>query len=889
MSLTPGTRVGSYEIISLLGAGGMGEVYKAQDVRLDRTVAIKVLPSTDRHLQQRFEREAWAISALDHPHICTLYDVLQENGANFLIMQYVEGETLAERLSRGAVPLDQALRYAIEIADGLAHAHSRGIVHRDLKPGNIMLTKSGAKLLDFGLAKLQQPANLAAVETLALTQRAGLTAEGTILGTLHYMAPEQLEGKEADARSDLFAFGVVLYEMVTGTKAFDGGSPATIIAAILTMQPPAPSARQPMTPPALDHVVTGCLAKSPEDRWQSSADVKRDLRWISESAARTDLTLTGPRSSRWAIAIGATIALVGGVVIGAAAWSRVPIAATHAASIARSTVATPTGAVLDFSGSTSSLAVSPDGTQVAYIVRRGETSTIYLRALDEFDAKPVAGAEGAESLFFSPDSRWLGFSVPGKVKKVAVSGGAPQTICDVSARFGASWGSGDVVVVAPTREGLSKCSAAGSTPQVLTYLDPAKHEKSHRWPQFLPDGRSLLFTIVPSDIASFDESRIALVSLDTGRVRILLDGGVSPRFVATGHLLYVRGASLFAVPFDLRRLEVTGRSVPVVDGVMTDAGSGFAEFAVADNGLLAYAAGRVVDSDRRVVWVDRDGRTDPLIDLQRPFTALRLSPDGKWLAVTINGANDQVWLYDLARQTLSRLTSAWDNSPIAWTPDGRHLVLRSGIAGQHKTRFQLSWLTPDGSGPLEVLNDGSDPIGGGSWSPDGKLFVYSSSSINDADILLLAAGPPLTVRSLIQTPFTELDPRLSPDGRWLAYTSTESGELQVYVQRFPGLAGKRQISTNGGSTPIWEPRGREIFYQNHGKMMAVAIQTQPTFVAGRPRLLFDGSFETGSGNVYDVAPDGRFIMIQRGASEAPVMQIAVVQNWFEELKRRVPR
>jgi serine/threonine protein kinase len=892
----PGDRLGVYEIRSLVGAGGMGEVYKARDSRLDRTVAIKVLPpqfAADRDRYQRFEREARAVASLDHPHIGALYDVGQDEGVHFLVMQYLDGETLASRLAKGALPLDKALRYAIDVAEALDHAHRRGIVHRDLKPGNIVLTKTGAMLLDFGLAKWHTTgSSVADGLTAAPTAHGNLTAEGTIAGTLHYMAPEQLEGKDTDARTDLFAFGAVVYEMVTGRRAFGGGSSASVIAAILDKQPPAMSTLRPLTPSALDHVITTCLAKDADERWQSAADLKRELRWIADSGAKPPSVgqVRSSLTSR-AVVIAGVIGVLIGSVVSTAVWNNIRArSTTPPLKVTRSIVSLPAGATLGVDDS--SLALSPDGTRLAYIVRRGDNRQIYVRVQDEFDAKPIAGTEGAASPFFSPDSRWLGFSVPGKLKKVAISGGAPQTICDTEAPLGATWAPDNTIVLAASfKSGLSKCAATGGVPQVLTAPDPVKHEKSHRFPQFLPGGRAVLFTIITADMASPDEARIAVLSLDTGQVRVLLEGGISPSFVSTGHLVYVRGSSLVAVPFDPRRLEVTGQSVPVLDSVITNpASAGVSQFGIADSGLLAYAPGAIRGIDRRVVWVNRSGQIERLMDPQRAFQALRLSLDGQWLALSIGGVNDQMWLYDIARHTLTRLTSAWDNAVQAWTPDGRHIVFRSDRSGDSKFRWQLYWQTPDGSGPVERLDDRSEPTGSGSWSPDGKVFVFSQwNAESNADIWLLTIGATRAVRPLIRSPFNQHDPRLSADGRWLAYVSDESGRPEVYVQRFPGLGAKWQISTGGGSEPVWEPHGRELFYQDGVKMMAVSIQAEPTFVAGTPRLLFEGAYVAdGWGTNYDVAPDGRFIMIQLGQSEAPATHIALVQNWFEELKRRVP-
>jgi len=551
--------------------------------------------------------------------------------------------------------------------------------------------------------------------------------------------------------------------------------------------------------------------------------------------------------------------------------------ATSPLQITRSIV--PTAASLIYH-----VALSPDGSRLAYEGLRDGRARLFLRRLDEFDEKAIADDDDLCCPFFSPDGLWIGFFAAGKLKKVAASGGAPQTICNCgNAAWGASWGSDDTIIFTPNaRGGLFRVAAAGGTPQVVTMLDSVKHEKSHRHPQFLPGAKAVLFTITTSDMTSLDEGRIAVVSLETGQRRVVVDGGTNPWFASTGHLLYVRGGSLVAVPFDLRRLEIAGLPAPVVDGVSVLEDGGFAVFGIAQSGLLAYVRGNAHERRDRVVWVDRQGKIEPVMDTRRPFGGLRLSPDGQQLALSIEGPNDQVWLYDLPRRTLSRLTFGWDNMSPTWTPDGKRIVFRSNRDGVHN----LYWQPSDGSGPAERLTESPHEQAGKSWSPDGKVFAFvEDDPTTKYDIWLLTVEPERRARPLIQTPFFELAPTISPDGRWLAYVSDETGRLEVYVQPFPNLGAKWQISTAGGEAPVWEPDGRELYYRNGDRLMAVGIQTQPSFVAATPQPLFAGSYEQGA---YDVAPDGRFIMIERGQPEASPAQITLVQNWFEELKRRVP-
>jgi len=878
----PGDRLGVYEIQAFVGAGGMGEVYKARDTRLDRSVAIKVLPAqlaADRDRFQRFEREARAVARLDHPHIGVLYDVGEASGLHFLVMQYLEGETLAARLTKGSLPLDQVLRSAIEIADALAHAHRRGIVHRDLKPGNIFLTKTGARLLDFGLAKWREvpPGDLLSGRSALATVPESLTDKGMIVGTLHYMAPEQLEGKETDARADLFAFGAVVYEMVTGKKAFDAGSSASVIAAILGTQPPAMATRQPLTPPALDQVVTTCLAKDPDERWQAAADVARQLRWIAEAGAQTQSVVApAARRNRRGFLVVAVVALVVGGLLGGVLWSAMRSrSAPPPLQVTRSNLSAPIPILDD-------LALSPDGTRLAYVDEREGKPRIYLRLLNELEAKPIEGTDDAGILFFSPDGQWLGFSARTKLMKVALTGGAPQTICDCAPiPMGAAWGSDGTIVFAPTnRSGLYTVPAAGGTPQVLTQLD--EHEKSHRQPQFIPGSNAVLFTVTTPDMTSFDEARIGIVALDNHKRRVVINGGSSPRFVRTGHLLYSRGASLMAVPFDPRRLEIAGQPISVLDSVRSF-NDGGALFTVSEAGLVAYVPGEVPAAHDRLIWVDRQGKVQPLTDARQRFGSVRLSPDGQRLALMAGGVNEQVWTYDLARGTLSRLTFEWDNQFPTWTPDGAGVVFRSDRSGV----FNLYSQTWDGSSPAERLTESPDPQFASSWTPDGKNLAFVNNSPKTGfDIWLLTTGPERRAHPLIQTPFNEFFPTFSPDGHWLAYVSNETGRDEVYIRPFPGLGAKWQVSTDGGMGPSWEPKhGRELYYQNRSKLMAVAIQTTPKFAAAAPRVLFDAPYVEG---FYDVAPDGRFIMIDHKQSEPPASQITLITNWFEELKRRVP-
>jgi len=909
MALSPGTRLGPFEVLAPLGAGGMGEVYRAKDTRLERTVALKVLPahlSSNPDLRQRLEREARTISSLNHPHICTLYDIGHQDGVDYLVMEYLEGETLAQRLSKataGAVvpakpplPMEQVLRYAMEITDALDKAHRQGVTHRDLKPGNIMLTKAGTKLLDFGLAKFRRVDPVVAATTATgLTTDDGrlaaedkkLTVEGTILGTFQYMAPEQLEGQEADARSDIFALGAVLYEMATGQAAFAGRSKATVIAAILDREPAPISTLQPMTPPALEHLVKRCLAKDPEERWQTAHDIKLQLQWITEAGSQAGMPapLVTRRKGRERLAW-ALVAIAAALAAGIAGWSLLRRAEAPRP-VARVVIALPPTDRLAL-GAQPALAISPDGAHLVYAARRGSATQLYLRPTDRFEATPIAATEGAEGPFFSPDGQWIGFFAGQKMKKVPLSGGAPMILCDASGR-GASWGPDDTIIFSPRQvAGLLRVSAAGGAPQVLTTPDTKKGEVAYLWPEVLPGGEAVLFTIQTGS-ATLGDARIAVRSLKTGEQRVLLEGGSHARYSPTGHLIYARAAGLLAAPFDLARLQVKGTPFPILEGIVTDTISGLAQFSFSASGSLVYVTGGPGGPERSLVWVDRKGAARPVTATRRDYIWPRLSPDGRRLALGITEAgNTDIWIYDLARGTLPRLTfePGMDNYPV-WTPDGKRVAYASAKGGPPN----IFWKPADGSGPEERLTTSTNLQAPTSWSPDGKALAFAEPDPKTGfDIWVLPMEGERRPRPFLQTPFTESSPRFSPDGRWLAYVSNESGRYQVYVQPYPGPGGKWQISTEGGVEPLWARNGRELFYRHGDQMMAVGVSTQPTFTAGSPRLLFEGPYEPTPLTLanFDVSPDGQQFLMMKSEQESAPTQLHVVLNWFEELKRRVP-
>ena len=885
MAILPGRRLGPYEILSAIGAGGMGEVYKARDTRLDRTVAIKVLPTHlagRAELRERFEREAKTIASLNHSHICTLYDTGHQDEIDFLVMEYLEGETLAQRLLKGSLPIQQVLQYAIEIADALDKAHRKGITHRDLKPGNIMLTKSGTKLLDFGLAKLTQEVAPATPVSQLPTANDAITAQGTILGTLLYMAPEQLEGKEADARTDIFAFGAVVYEMATGKKAFAGKSQASVIGAIMSTEPPPISSLQPMTPPALDRVVKKCLAKEREDRWQSAKDLRDELQWIAGSSEAAKAPAQEPTLSRKTWQRPIVLALVGvaiAVLAATAIWKFKPAPPQP---ITRTVISLPPDqrlAALD----EPVVALSPDGSDLAYAAVRGGTQQIFLRAMDSLEARPMPGTEGGFGPFFSPDGQWLGFFQGGALRKVSVSGGTAVTLSQTGGSpRGATWDSHGTIIFTPdAAASLLQVSDEGGITKPLTRLDQG--EATHRWPEVLPGGKAVLYASGAIGAASL---KISVQPIEAGKGHDLAQGGSSPQYARSGHLLFVQGATLMAVPFDPARLEIMGSAVPVVEGVAhgTD---GVAQYSVSDAGSLVYVSGGVTSVQRKLVWVSRNGTEQVLGAPVQTYGYPRLSPDGRRVALE---TEDQIWLYDLDRDTLTRFTfEGTSNQSPAWTPDGKRIAFYSNKEGPANIWWQLA----DGSGGQERLTTDQYAQVPRSWSQDGQLLAFHENNPTTKKDLWVLRLSDRKAEPFLRTPFNEGGPVFSPDGHWIAYISDESGRPEIYVQPYPGPGGKWQISTEGGNEPAWNRNGRELFYRSGNKMMAVEVTTQPTFSAGKPKALFEGQYVPVSpgltGTAYDVSADGqRFLMVKETEASISATQINVVLNWFEELKRRAP-
>jgi Tol biopolymer transport system component len=877
MKLARGSRLGPYEIVAPIGAGGMGEVYRARDTRLDRSVAIKVLPaelSDNAQLRQRFEREARTISALSHPHICTLHDIGRENGIDFLVMEYLEGETLSEKLRKGPLPLAQVLRYGIEIAEALDKAHRHGIIHRDLKPSNIMLTKSGLKLLDFGLAKSTAGQSLwdAAKSKLSQqpTAQKPLTAEGTLVGTLEYMAPEQLEGKEPDARTDIFALGNVLYRMATGKKPFEGSSDASLIASILEHEPEPITAIQPMTPPSLDRLVRSCLAKSPEERIQTAHDLMLQLSWIAEGASdpARAMVVAPPRSWRWLVWPASFVAAV--VLVTLVALKLNPRPTARSTRYLNMTL--PSTAPVTLAGGYEVLTVSRDGKRLAYVSESSGHRQIFLRHIDRPKAEPVPGTEGAEVPFFSPDGRWIGFSAPDNtLKKISLEGGSAIKICDARRPIrGATWGSDDIIVFGGANLPLHRVSASGGTPEPLF-----KTTKNVRWPVLLPGGKHLLYTVAPDISGNYDAAEVAVLSLETGQSHSVVKGGVYARY-ASGHLLYFSSGTLFAVPFDLRRMRTAGGPKPILEDVMTASIAGLAFYDVSSDGTIFYLPVDPGMDQRELLWVDRSGKSSPVVTQRRNYADSQLSPDQQSIIVTIQDQSlrADLWMYEIARDAWTRVTTEANNYLPVWSPDGTRFVFASNRSGPYNLFVMASDLA---SPPKQIIKrqDWSFP---NDWSPDGKLIsVGEQTRTTGFDIWFVSLEPAVEMKPFLVTSANESNAAFSPDGRWVAYQSDASGQMELYVVSADGRGRKWMVSNEGGTQPQWNPDGNELFYRKEEEIMSVEIRTVPRFEAGKPRVLFKGLFDS-----FDVTPGGkRFLMVRR-EPQVPRTQVNVVQGMLRQ-------
>jgi serine/threonine protein kinase len=880
MPLASGTKLGPYEILSPLGAGGMGEVYRARDSRLDRDVAIKVLPASlaaDASLRQRLEREAKAVSRLSHPHICTLHDIGQQEGTDFLVMELLDGETLEQRLLKGPLPTDQVIRYAAQISDALAKAHKLGIIHRDLKPGNIMLTKTGAKLMDFGLAKSSSQAPLAAALTEMTAEHSKLTVEGAIVGTFQYMAPEQLEGREADARTDIFALGEVIFEMATGKPTFSGKSRASLIASILTNDPPAMSQLQPMAPVALERVVKKCLAKDPDDRWQSASDLASELKWISEGGSQSTAVAPAPElQSKWArvgwIIAAASLLLL---LVGGFTWWN-SIRGPKSPMYFR--------AAIPFAAN--DLSLSPNGKTVVIVAYSSQFNdyALWTYEVGGQHTTLLEGTQGASYPFWSPDGKYIGFFGNGKLKKIEATGGRAQILCAAPNGRGGSWNRDGVIIFsADALRGVSRVSASGGDPVDLTMPDTSRHETSNRWPVFLPDGKHFLY-LAANFAANPEINAIAVGSLDSKEKRIVAPANSNAVYVEPGYLLFLRDRTLVAQPFNLKTLSVSGEPRTFGDDVLFYSQVYRAVFDASSNRLITQTGKAASLSE--LSWFDRNGKAQGKLGTPAWYYNARFSPDGHKIAVDQtdpDGRNTDIYVHDLERDAVTRLTfgPSLDQSAV-WSPDGKQIIFSSNRQGP----FRMYLKNADGIGTEEEISDqGVQVLNPWDWSHDGKFVLFRKGSelgyltLSDRSAKMLT--PPNSALRGAQ---------FSPDGRWVAYASSESGNIEVYVSTFPEPNGKWQISTSGGQEPRWRRDGKELFYlSSDGKMMAVPIVGKDSFEAGTPAPLFTTHRRQpmSSQDVfsYDVTPDGQKFLIVTNVDQGQAAPMSILLNWTTEIEK----
>jgi eukaryotic-like serine/threonine-protein kinase len=879
----------------------MGEVYRARDTRLDRPVAIKVLPahlSSDAELKQRLEREAKAISALQHPHICTLYDIGTQDGTDFLVMEFLEGQTLAERLQKGPLPVDQVLKIATEVAQALEKAHQQGVVHRDLKPANIMLTKAGAKLMDFGLAKpklaiVPQAASpftpsTPTMNVASLTSAASpLTQKGSIVGTFQYMAPEVLQGSEADARSDLFSYGCVLYEMVTGHRAFEGKSQLSVLTAILEKEPEPVSVTRPLTPPMLDRVICACLAKDPVDRMQTAHDVAMNLRWAVDVAP--DATAKSPPQFKrhWAAGFGALLlALIAAGGLLGYRWAQ---SSNQPVSL-HSEIQPPEKFLFDTTGDMAGMPVlSPQGDRLAFVAHSGDSKLLWVRSLSNDAALPLEGTSGAAHPFWSPDGRYLGFFAGGKLMRIPAAGGPIATLADAPNPRGGTWSINDIIVFEGEYiDGLMKVNAQGGAAEPATELDRTKHS-THRWPWFLPDGKHFLFLATNHTGGDPKQNGIYFGSLDSKETRLIVNAESGAEY-ASGYLLYRANTALVAQPFDPQSGTLKGPAIPLLNNLRDDVGVWRSIFSVSQNGFLTYQTGSASYVKDRLIWFDRAGKSVPTCDPdEKGISDVRLSPDNKKAAYSGGTA---IWTCDLERNTRTRVT--FDNQlprQQSWSPDGKSLMFAVPVANGGGVA-EVRSTAADGSGSettvIPAPNNGR-PISYPAWTPDRRYitYVWGDGSAPRSLWMVAAAGESKSA-VIVQPPSAQsnlYNYRVSPDGHWVAYTSDESGQQEVYMTRLPGGSGKWKVSVNGGGYPAWSGTGKELFYQDIvNDFFVCPITTKGSEVeVGKPQHLFHAS-TPGIGVPFDVSLDGKRLLVNHADEEMQV-PLHLDTNWLADLKK----
>ncbi|MDQ5870973.1 MAG: serine/threonine-protein kinase [Acidobacteriota bacterium] len=894
MTFAPGTKQGAYEILGPLGAGGMGEVYRARDTRLHRDVAIKALPSSlsnDPERLARFEREARLLAALNHPNVAAIYGLEEADGSPYLVMECVEGETLSARLAAGPLPVEDALAVAVQIAAGVAAAHEAGVIHRDLKPANVMVRPDGSvKVLDLGLARSVE-ASATGDPSLSPTVTSGATGTGVILGTAAYMSPEQARGRPVDKRTDVFSFGCVLYECLTGQRAFPGDTVSDSLAAILRAEPDW-DALPANTPVAIRRLLARALRKDPKRRLQDMADTRNELEdAIAAPRAPTVETLPVRPWRQSAVlpwALGG--ALVGAIIALLATRSFGP-ASPRASPPLRAVLPLPAGTELVTLGRPN-VAISPDGRTVIFGAAGPDGPRLYRRSLDRPEAEPIAGTDGGFSPFFSPDGEWLGFFTRTELKKVPLAGGAPISLTLVPpVTSGGAWGNdGHIVFTGVFNGPLMRISEAGGKFEFVSTLDAARGEHAHLWPQILPEGRGILVTIVlGQDFQDYGNAQIAVLDLKSGRRTVVLEGSPFARYAA-GQIVFVRGGSVFRAPFDLSKLRVTAPPVALPERVAIEAGNGVASFAITADGAIVYADGPpVVEPPTTVFRLDRDGRETPLPLPEGVYSYPRLSPDGTRLALQkCAGESCKIFLYDLHRNVLSPFTSEPGRffSPV-WSPDGSRLAY-SGLTTGNPTLYVKN---TDGSGQPVRLTDAAMAEFPNSWSPDGRTLVYvgvTGGQRLNRDIWFVSLDGKRNARPWFESPHNENAASFSPDGRWIAYVSDESGRQEVYVRPLPGPGGSTKISSEGGSEPVWTRGGRELLYRQANQFLAVEIRTEPVFAVGRPRVLFSGDYLPGGREDapfgYDVSRDGNEIYAVRTVpAPEPERRLAIVTNWLQAI------
>jgi hypothetical protein len=906
-----GRRIGSYQILSLLGAGGMGEVYRAKDTKLKREVALKILPDAFAHdaaRMARFQREAEVLAALNHPNICTLHNLDRQGEIDYLVMEFLEGETLAQRLKRGALPVAEVLEFAIQIASALDAAHAKAVTHRDIKPANIFVVRRGqVKVLDFGLAKLNQPSPGPQSETA--TMKESLTTAGMVMGTVSYMSPEQARGEEVDARTDLFSFGVMLYEMATSSAPFRGNSTTLILDAILHATPAPVRQLRPELPAALEQIVSTALEKDRDLRYQTASELraallrlKRDAQAGAAPGAEAVAAVPSSRITRRTAISALSGAAAGAAATGVFAISRYQ--GTVPRKLTRFAITLPEGEV-DPVFFNKSVAISPQGTHIAFdTIAPPSLSAFYIRALGELQSKRVKEVASSGAPFFSPDGRWIGFlqrsttalTPPPGLRKMALDGGAPVALSPPCAFAGGTWADdGTIYFVQDVPGGMMRVPAAGGEPNEIVKIDFEKGERQIKYPCALPGGKAVLFTVTSTDNASFDEARIVVFSPETGRKKLLVQGGTHPRYSPSGHLLYAYDGKIFAVRFDLARLAVEGQPLTILEGVLMSRNTGVANYDVSASGDLAYIPGICDEGLRTLVWVDRNGKAKTAPLAARPYLHPRLSPDDSRLAIEIEGPSHDLYVYDFDRGVLANITTDGVSHWPVWSPDGTDLGYRAGPMGKWKL-----WRVPaDRSRPPQQISAPGFSQSAESWSPDGRAIAYTAAAPEvppKVMVAVLEGGH--DQQTVASGAAVEGSPKFSPDGRWLAYCSNESGRPQVYVQAFPGPGPKIQVSNDGGTDPVWKRAGGELFFRNGDTMMAVTVSTTVTFTAGRPQELWKGHYSHGmssscgppgaTSSNYDVTADGkRFLMIKDENQDNPISrQIVVVLGWADEVTRR---